>query len=198
MREELYQIDVEVKKSTTISERLKNPLSFETESGVIPDYSERLKSVRKFESEKKALEEIQRFHPIENIEKALSYVLKNGTPAKGDSCHSPMAFMASAINEVLSVVQKQEEDERRKREEVSIADLTQKKIEEEAGDRKSEEVAATQEKDFIETFPSENDQNEELLKYLHLFPMMNPKGQVYRKLAVAAWYNQDKWRGSKQ
>jgi hypothetical protein len=201
LREELYQNDVEERKSTTLQEIPKNSLSAKTESAVILNYLEELKSVRKRESEKKAFEELQDFHPVESIEKALNYILKNGTPPKGDSCHSPMAFLAVAINDVLRVLQKQDEDSQRRQQkqaqrQASLEALTDKQNQEADADRQADEEAALLEEDFSKIFPSEHQQQEELLKYTNLFPMMNPRGPVFRKLAIAAWRRNEKQKGS--
>jgi hypothetical protein len=192
LRDHLHQNDVEVKKSTDISEIQKNSLSAKIESDTIQNYFEGIKSVRKLESEKQAFLEIQSLHPIESIDKGLAYVLKNGTPPKGEPCHSPMAFLAKAINDVLTVANKQEEEAQRRQNNVrlrqaTIDSLKEKELTQAASDQEAEEQSAIQEQAFIKKFPSENEQSEALLKYCHLFPMMNPRGQIYRKLAIAAW-----------
>src|SRR4051794_10473321 len=70
---------------------------------------------RKIESEKTALTELRNCYEESDIEKVLKYLVESGTPPSGKPCHSPLAYMAVAMNELLQHVNQLEEVAKRKK-----------------------------------------------------------------------------------
>ena len=96
------EVDLTPKKENS-NKKLNKTLSPELES-----YFEKLPD-RKRISERVALSRLELTHSLEEISKALGWVEKNGSPGSGEPVHSPLAFLATAMNEVLERVAEAEE-----------------------------------------------------------------------------------------
>ncbi|MBI3535259.1 MAG: hypothetical protein HY072_07220, partial [Deltaproteobacteria bacterium] len=90
-----------------IEERKVKEISLSEFSEQLQNYFSYLKPQRKRESEKMAFEEIRKDFSIAEITKCLDYLKRKGLPG-GDPCHSPMAYLATAMRDVLVIVQTEE------------------------------------------------------------------------------------------
>ncbi|MBI4925610.1 MAG: hypothetical protein HY843_06765 [Bdellovibrio sp.] len=138
------------------------------------------------ESEQRAFEEIRQDFSITEITKCLNYLKHKGLPG-GDSCHSPMAYLATAMRDVMAAVQADESFEKTR-----IENKIRRKDEER---RRAEQSICEQqeweskERAFNRTFTGENRQNEMIQKICKSknFP---GKGSAARALAISAWWSE--------
>lgn len=85
--------------------KYKNNNSLSEIPKTLQDYFQNLKPLKKRESEWKALEELKRDYQVHDIVDCLALLKRRGVRAghwgEFQACHSPMAYLAKAMNEVL-------------------------------------------------------------------------------------------------
>lgn len=180
------QNEHEIRSTNKTQETKRNSLSASDTKSTIEDYLDSLKSAEKRKREERALKGLRKDFPEEEIERALAYLKKSGIPSSGEACHSPMAYLALAIDEILSHLRKVQEKE---------IDATAKKNRiqesETAKDREEEqelEEARLREACFLKAFPTPEECNPEILKMASRFPMLDSNGPIVRNLAISAWW----------
>ncbi|MEK6704566.1 MAG: hypothetical protein AABZ06_02150 [Bdellovibrionota bacterium] len=144
-----------------------------------------LKPQRKRESEEMAFEEIRRDFTHEDVAKCLDYLKRKGLPG-GNPCHSPMAYMATAMTDILAIV-KTEEALENARAENAARQKEEQRLDAETKAREQQEWVA-KERAFNKTYPDEERQNEiirEICRSKH-FPL---KGQASRAFAISSWWS---------
>jgi hypothetical protein len=94
-------------KKENLNQNSKKTL-FSIGSPILSAYVEQTLAPQKRESELFFLRSLLQNYKTEEVEKALQYVLKNGTLSKREPCHSPMKYLATAMDQVNSLVRHME------------------------------------------------------------------------------------------
>ena len=152
----------------------------------IDKYFDDLKPLRKRESEAKAFQELKNDFPEQDIADCLERVLAQGLPG-GEPCHSPMAYLATAMADVLRIVTEDREQKRKKAEREAQAEA-QKQREHEEIEHENREWEK-REQAFCRVF-SDQDRQEEIIRELcqkNNFPIN--KGKAARTYVVGFWWN---------
>ena len=156
------------------------------------DYFAELKPAKKRDSEWNAFRELQAEYSEKDIADCLALVQDRGIGSgeHAQPCHSPMAFLAKAIAEVMPEVEirRQKVRERAERERRE-AEAQRKRADEEA--REAAEWAA-KERAFDRAFPGEERKREALAELLQNLPF-RPHTQAGKIMAIGRW-----WDGLKQ
>jgi hypothetical protein len=152
-------------------------------------YVEGLRPLRKRESEMQAYRELRADYSDEDIAACLDRVLARGIGSGDDrqACHSPLAYLAKAMGEVLGAVETErakarERAERARRE----ADEARRRLEEESRERREWEA---KERAFSRAFPSEERQREAVAEQIRDMPFA-PKGIGARTIAIGKWFSE--------
>ncbi|MBI3544901.1 MAG: replication protein [Deltaproteobacteria bacterium] len=171
---------------------LRKKISLSSLSEPLREYFSNLKPRQKREAEFGAFEDLRLDFTEEQIAQCLHHLAKNGTPGSGAACHSPMAYLAKAIAQVLPLVAASKERQRQ-------ADTRNQQLAEEA--RKRQEEADLEEREaverehlFVSTYPAPEKQAEIIAQYASQFPFLNRNSGVLRGLAIAAWASGAKGR----
>lgn len=168
------------------SEIYKNSLSQLPEK--IREYFGDLKPARKRESEWNAFQELQRNYSAEDIADSLAFVLERGI-GEGEHaqpCHSPMAFLARAIGDVLSQV-KTSRAKRQRTIDDQRAQAEAAKSRQTEQEREERELTL-REQAFVRAFPSPETQQGAIAKYGAEYSGVVPSGGILRRLAIGAWW----------
>ncbi|MBC7692811.1 MAG: hypothetical protein H7222_13700 [Methylotenera sp.] len=121
----------------------------------------------------------------DEIALSLDHLVEKGMLGSGDSCHSPMAYLAKAIAQVLPEAQAgQEKFIRAKNRSEELAEEEQVKIEQEA---ELEAEFLAREQAFVEAFPTAEAQAEVIRQCAERYPMLDPNGRILRNLTIAEW-----------
>ncbi len=174
------EVDLTPKKENS------NKNSNKTLSPELESYFEKLPE-RKRISERVALSRLELTYAPEEISKALAWVKKNGSPGSGETVHSPLAFLSTAMNDVLGRVASNEE---KQASEQKLRELEKKAKAEEADRLAAEELLFQEascafEKAFTETTLRE-EKLEELISKLSFGRNLPEK--IVRRLVILAWY----------
>lgn len=166
-------------------EKYKNKDSFSQLPEVLREYLDELKPARKRESEMQAFRELSGDYKPEDIADCLMLILDRGVGGGGQVCHSPMAFLAKAMGEVLADVESarikaRENDERRAK-----AKLAEQRFAETEA-REAEETAQ-REQAFSTAFPTEQEQLEAIAELLRDLPI-RPGSNVGRMMGISRWW----------
>jgi hypothetical protein len=161
----------------------KETLSPETEE--LRKYFDSIKAPRKRESELKAFRELRAAHPEADISVAFAHVQSRGVGEKGEPCHSPMAYLAKAIESVIRVVREGCESRRRQREQLLQAENAERLREQELAyeERQHQE----REEALIATYPEAEAREQALRPYLDRFSGFMRQPELIRRLAIRAW-----------
>lgn len=124
---------------------------------------------------------------------ALRHLLKEGLPDSGELCHSPMAFLSRAIDQVLALVKttqgpNQDRTARRRAQEQAELDAAQREEAEEAAFRKRQEA-------FMKAFPGPDERAELIHRYRAKYPSLPVAGLALKSLVVSAWWSEGHGRG---
>ncbi len=166
----------------------KNSLSLLPEK--LREYFSELKPAKKRESEWKAFQELKTDYSVENISDCLALVLKRGVAESGsfEKCHSPMAYLAKAMDSILTTIEKENTKKFQDRKRLEVEQEAQKKRQEQ--EIKDTQDWAVMEHAFRKVFMDEDKQNEAILKYSKSFPFLIPhKGKLARTFAIGAWWD---------
>jgi len=148
-------------------------------------YFDQLRPERKRESEQRAFEEIRHDFTTADIESALDHVRTNGLPG-GEPCHSPMAYLASAISDVLAIVKtKQEINQKRAEKAALIESERRQEAEKEALERQEWD---RRERAFNSAFADDNRQQEVIAELCREHKFFTTRGPAARSFAVSSWY----------
>jgi len=148
-------------------------------------YFDELRPQRKRESEQRAFEELQRDFVMTDIEAALVHVRRVGASG-GEPCHSPMAYLASAMSEVLTVVRQEQEKEGKRMERAALLEAERRqeaekeKLERQEWDRR--ELA------FDKAFCGAGQQQEVIARLCRENKFFTTQGQAARSFAISSWW----------
>ena len=176
------------KKDNSETIELRKKISLSSLSESLRKYFSELKPRRKREVEFEAFEELRTDYSEEQIEDCLRLLRARGLPHSGAVCHSPMAYLAKAIAQVLPEAkakkERQELDKKRARNQV---EEERRHLEQQLQDESHlvERAAA-----FQMAFPTIREQTDLIAKYSMQFPLLSPGGPVLRNLAVAMWWEE--------
>ena len=125
-------------------------------------------------------------YSLQDIADCVRSLIENGTPGKGEPCHSPMAFLSCSMDIVLARVMAEREkitrkEEREHAEEDRKAKEAQKEAEEEAAFGRAVKA-------FKEAFPTKALQDAELDRFHSSFPFYSRNSFGLRSAAISAWY----------
>ena len=150
----------------------------------IRSYLDEPKPHRKRESEIQALLELKGTFSDEDIADCLAEVRLNGTLG-GEPCHSPLAYLATAMSEVLVRVREGQEKQRRKVEADAQVVAVRNRVEAEQ-ERECLEWAE-RERRFVAEFPSPEEQREVIASLCRGLKFFATQGQAARTFAIGAW-----------
>ena len=121
----------------------------------------------------------------DEIALSLNHLAEKGMIGSGDRCHSPMAYLAKAIAQVLPEAQAgQQRVTRAKNRSEELAEEERVRIEQEA---KLEAESVAREQAFLEAFPTAEAQAEVIRQCAERYPMLDPNGKILRNLTIAEW-----------
>jgi hypothetical protein len=171
-------------KERDFKEKSKNSLS--GASVKIKEYLESIQAYRKRETERGAYLGLKQSFSDAQIERCLQFLRNNGA-GKNEVCHSPMAYLASAIEEVLQKAESADLLAKNtiEREKAEIAARLAKEESEQCERKESEE----REKAFLNQYKNLEEQKEAIAKYSIEMLGLNPNGQAARSVAILNWWN---------
>jgi hypothetical protein len=151
----------------------------------IQRYFSEVMTSRKRESEERAYRELQAEFSEDEISAALDLVRTKGLP-NGEVCHSPMAYLATAMTDVLAVVRAQQEKERKRAESAAaIEAMKRQDAENEASERDEIE---RRELAFVEAHEDE-DRQQEAIAELCRGSIFRPNSIAGRHFAIDQWWH---------
>lgn len=167
---------------------IENNSSLSRLPSLLQNYFLGLKPPKKRESEWQALEELLESYPAQDIADCFALVRERGI-GKGESattCHSPMSYLAKAMDGVLPEVQSHRERVREHEERHRLA-LEADKARVEHEEREAAEWAE-KERAFEAAFPDEERQRQVIDEMLRGLPF-RPGSHAGRVLAVGRWWD---------
>jgi hypothetical protein len=173
----------------SLKDKKKN-YSLTLEAEALWPYLAQLKPQKKRESETAHFVSLRQEYSESDLVRALGYLERFGLPETGKPCHSPMAYLAQAMEQVLSaerIVREQESiREQREREERATAERHRAQLEVE------ERAVLGREKAFSQAFPTPELELAYLNQIADRYPMFNLRGAALKNLAVTAWWSEQK------
>ena len=148
-------------------------------------YFSELKPQSKRESEWQAFLEIQKDFKPTDIADCLAYLQESGILG-GATCHSPLAYLAKAMSEILATVESTRERKRRIVETASRAEEAIR-VQERESAREAQEWEE-KERAFNRAFPGEDRQIEVVTELCRGMPF-RAKSQAGRTYAVGEWWD---------
>lgn len=154
-------------------------------SDLIQSYFQNLKPERKRETEWKNFLSLRGDYSTEQISNALKQVINHGLLKSGVHCHSPMAYLAVTIREVLLETNKVQQTRNNIAEQAKQKDLQAIRAEEQAGqeERRFEEKTSA----FQREFPNTERREEYFSQFAKRYPVLNANGPILKNLAISAW-----------
>jgi hypothetical protein len=170
-------------KERISKENPKNSLSIQSE--LIQRCFSELKPFRKRESEQAVFQGLKRDFDEKQIEDCLGHLQKHGMPGSGEPCHSPMACLSIAMQQVLDeviVAQKKIrlDTEREQRNANEVRDRLDQETQEER-----DLEAKTQA--FERAYPGQEKQSEVIAELCRGFPF--GRGPAARIFAIGRWWD---------
>ncbi|MEN9723894.1 MAG: hypothetical protein RJB38_1880, partial [Pseudomonadota bacterium] len=161
----------------------KKTLSLQSEK--LREYFASIKEPRKRESEAMACRELLGAYPEGDIATALEHVQTRGIGERRGPCHSPMAYLAKAMGDVLDQQRKELESKGRE---------ASRKLREEQSQREQEQQSALEQRRheerelaFCAAHPDPNEQERILGPYVQRFAAFVHQSELLRRLALGAW-----------
>ncbi len=152
-----------------------------------------LRPLKKRESEWRAFENLKRDYQVGDLSECLELLLKRGVKAgkKGvfQPCHSPMAYLAKAMNDVLSEVSRVKQGNSKLRERTAEEAADQADQSERRAQETQEFLAMEQA--FLSAFPTETAQQVKINEICQSmpFPLSPAVGRIY---AINNWCESQK------
>ncbi len=145
---------------------------------------------RKRETEIQAFRELKSDFAETDISLALEHLRKQGMPGSGEHCHSPMAYLAKAMGQILELAKAGQEKQRQKheREEIGARARAEKAAQKDAEDERERQNAIVREEAFLRAFSTEAEQAEAIAKYGRKYPVLSQSGLLLRNLAITEWW----------
>lgn len=158
----------------------------ELECENLREYFQSLKAPTKTTSEWDNFLELKEKFSETEISQALAHVQTHGVLFSKEPCHSPMKYLASAMNDVLNEV-------KRMQDECSAArtknEMQENAIAVEKRKLKQIEIDRTiREAEFQKLLPSQEDQKRIILEFASRNPPLSPESKIARSLAIQDWW----------
>lgn len=149
-------------------------------------YFSELKPQRKKESELQAFDEIRKDFPADKIADCVEYLSQKGLPG-GGQCHSPMAYLAYSMKDILAIVQGRQETERIRAE---IASRKEREdSEQKAAELLEQAESGKRELAFNRAFGSTERQQEVIAEFCRNHKFIINRGPAARAFAVNYWWH---------
>lgn len=141
------------------------------------------------ESEWASFLELRKDYQSPEIELAFDFLTaKNGLPHSGETCHSPMGYLAKAMAEVLNSAKIQAEQNREKEQlEQKRADNRQQR---ELQKLQEDLQAQEREQAFEAAFQTKSERESWIESVAARYPALRGCGNAIRGLAVSAWWEE--------
>jgi hypothetical protein len=141
---------------------------------------------RKREREWGAFQELLGAYGADDVAACLEFVLAKGVPGSGERCHSPLAFLSSAMAQVLLAVRAMDQKtnhqaQDRARRALRVATETE-------ADQADAAAAEAREKAFSVAFPQADAQAAIIAAFAAQNPILVPSSVITRRLAIAQWW----------
>lgn len=164
------------------------PISVEIPKN-ISSYFSALTLPHKLMKEQKHFAGLRRLFSLQEISLGLDHVQKKGLP-NGEPCHSPMAYLACSMPNVLPTIKA--EIEAQQRQVQRQQKLTEEKAREQ--ERESEESAqyAADVAEFEKAFPTVEQQQAYFVAFSKRFPLFAGKSNFLRGAAISEWGSQQR------
>ncbi len=137
--------------------------------------------------ERSCIDKLLKSHSSEQVEKALKHVQQHGTVGDGAACKLPLSYLTKSISRVLQIAEESSQAEQSK---VQLITLNERRKELEAEQAiQSEKTEREAEEAFHATFPEAKARDQVIAQLVQTkFKLLNPNGNVARKIAVLHWY----------
>lgn len=165
----------------------KETLSLSSCPEPIRRYFAELRPERKRETEWSEFETLRKDFSDTDISTCFDYLAQKGTPPSGEPCHSPMAYLSKAINQVLTEAQALRMQEIQKAEHCAAQETrVRKELEKrEHEDREWEHMSAA----FDAAFSNESHKQQVISEFLLKSGLgFRPGSEAARSLAISAWW----------
>lgn len=187
MRQELSRFEGESINFQQVQITKDNSLSGKIANEHLRTYFAELKPARKRESELEVFWELRRDYLEAEIVQCFARLSTHGMQGSGVACHSPMAYLAKAMEQVLRETQVElEKNETAKAKERMRADAESLRV---AQDVRDEAKAQKREAEFVARYPSSAEQQRVLAQYGEKFPFFNSNSVALRRLSIASWWD---------
>ena len=154
----------------------------------LPRYRAGVVPSRKRLSEARALRELEADYPSKDISDCLDHLTVYGIPHSKEPCHSPLAYLAKAMGQVLTVVRA--EAIRAEYREKAARLQARRKIEDSKRTQQEQLELELRERAFVETFPTPEAQLAVVTRLSDRFPWFSANGKVLRGLAISEWWRE--------
>ncbi|MCM0606944.1 MAG: hypothetical protein KA715_12715 [Xanthomonadaceae bacterium] len=144
-------------------------------------YFENLKPERKRKQEEGAFKELTREFSVVQIESALLHIQKHGIGEHKEKPHSPMAYLAVAMESILKKLPKTTNQSKPQDTTISKNKTTEQENEEKAHYEKAI-------LEFQSSFKTIEDQDSYFKSYSKNLPFLNSSGEVFKRIAILEWY----------
>lgn len=153
-------------------------------------YFSSLKPQRKRQSEWENFQELLKDFSDDEIATAFDFLTEHGVFGTGDTCHSPMAYLSKAIGQVLAEAQTMQTDRLAKQGKIEA--LQKQRHSQTANEAAEEQEFLKREKAFMKAFATPEAQANTLKNFAVRFSMLNPNGEMFRNLAISAWFEESR------
>ncbi len=184
LNKKLPQIEAEIRNTITIK-KSKNSLS-EMLPHPVQDYLEGIQLPRKKAKERAYFFQLNSAYGANEIIRALQFLRENGMPGSKEVCHSPMAFLAQGMNEVLSEIQKLAEIKSKTEEKAQERQTIETQKQEE--DHRHQQEWERKEQAFLAEFPTPKSQEAAVQTWSASLPWKSSNPQAARSLAICGWW----------
>jgi len=151
------------------------------------NYLDSLTAPKKRLSEEHWLRELRKSHPASEVALALRHLREHGALGSGETCHSPLRYLATAMKDVLAAAHPLAEQRKRAQDD-SEAIIRRER---EQAEREARDEAEWREAEgaFVAAFPNESVQAAQVEAFVgEQLHGIRPPGGVARRLAVRHWW----------
>mgnify|MGYP001581968796 CR=1 FL=1 len=184
LNRKLPQLEAEIRNTITIK-KSKNSLS-ETLPHSVQEYLEGIQLPLKKARERACFLKLNSAYGANEIAQALLFLRENGIPGSREVCHSPMAFLAQGMNEVLSEIKKLAAIKSKTEEKAQERKTIETQKEEE--DLRHQQEWEWKEQAFLAEFPTHKSQEAAVQTWSASLPWKSSNPQAVRSLAICGWW----------
>lgn len=179
------QIEVEI-RNTIPFKKLENSLS-ETPPDAIRNYLESIKPPLKREREKDCYLKLSLVYRSDEIIEALRFIRERGIPGSGDICHSPMAFLARAMNDVQTELQREALTKNNSEEKARQQEITE--TNERSANLRQQQEWERKERAFLSEFSTQESQEKAVSEWAAQLPWKLSDPKIKKNLAICSWWD---------